>query len=82
MSNVAQLCLVANIILLMRKWNHAFLFLAIVLAWKWQIASQIIKKQTRWSDDKTIIELRYRKNILIWQWEPDIYSCIVPKGIV
>ena len=34
-----QLFLAANTILLMRKWNHAFLLLAITLAWKWQIAS-------------------------------------------
>ena len=27
-----------NNILLMRKWNHTFLLLAITLAWKWQIA--------------------------------------------
>ena len=33
-------CLAANNILLMRKWNHAFLPLAIALGWKWQIASQ------------------------------------------
>ena len=39
MRNVVQLCLAANNILLMRKWNHAFLLLAIALAWKWQIAS-------------------------------------------
>ena len=31
-----------------------FSFLGIALAWKWQIALQIIKKQTRWSNDKTI----------------------------
>ena len=28
-----------DIIPLMRKWNHAFLLLAIALAWKWQIVS-------------------------------------------
>ena len=32
MPNVAQLCLAANNILLMRKRNHAFLLLAIILA--------------------------------------------------
>ena len=32
-------CLAANNILRMRKANRAFLLLAIVLAWKWQIAS-------------------------------------------
>ena len=32
-------CLAANNILHMRKGNHAFLLLAIALAWKWQIAS-------------------------------------------
>ena len=39
MRNVVQLFLAAKTILLMRKWNHAFLVLAIALAWKWQIAS-------------------------------------------
>ena len=34
-----QLCLAANNILLMHKWNHAFLPLAITLAWKWLIVS-------------------------------------------
>ena len=34
-----RLYLASNTILLMRKWNHAFLLLAIALAWKWQIAS-------------------------------------------
>ena len=58
MRNAVQLCLAANNILLMRKWNHNFLLLAIALAWKWQIASLLkifIYKQTRWSNDKTII---------------------------
>ena len=32
MRNVVQLSLAANDILLLRKWNHAFLFLAIALA--------------------------------------------------
>ena len=39
MHNVVQLCLSANNILLMRKWNNTFLLLAIGLAWKWQMAS-------------------------------------------
>ena len=39
MCNVVQLCLAANNILLMRKWSHAFLLLAIAFAWKWQIVS-------------------------------------------
>ena len=58
MHNVIQLFLDANTILLMRKWNHAFLLLVIVLVWKKQIASLsedniFLKKQTRWSNDKT-----------------------------
>ena len=57
--NVVQPCLAANNILPMRKWNHAFLLLAVALAWKWQIASPIIKKQTRWSNDKTTAKSRY-----------------------
>ena len=43
----------ANNILLMRKWNHAFL---LALTWKWQI---FIEKQI--GNDKTIIELSCRK---------------------
>ena len=41
MRNVVQLCLAANTgnILLMRKWNHAFLLRAIALGWKWQSGS-------------------------------------------
>jgi len=53
--------------LLMPKWNNAFLFLAIALEWKWQIALQIIKKQSQWSNNKTIIELGYRKISLFVQ---------------
>ena len=34
MRNVVQLCLAANNILLMQKWNLAFSFFAITLAWK------------------------------------------------
>ena len=37
MRNVIQLFLAADTILLMRKWNHTFLLLAIALVWKWQI---------------------------------------------
>ena len=80
MRTVFLLCLATNDILLMRKWNHAFLPLAIAFAWKWQLDSRasrkrkhwgrewslrfqkiFIKKQTRWSNDKTIIKLSYRK---------------------
>ena len=40
-------------ILLVRKWNHAFLLLAIALAWKWQSASlpeDIHKKKNKLGD--------------------------------
>ena len=47
MRNIVQLCLTANNVLLIRKWNHAFFLLAIALAWKWQFFSQIIKKIKR-----------------------------------
>ena len=76
MGNVIQLCLATNNILLMRKWNHAFLLLAIPLVWKWQIASLPedipYKKQTRWSNDNTIIELGYRKI----SWFVDVMYCV------
>ena len=39
MRNVVQFCLAGSNILLMSKWNHTFLLLAIALAWKWHIAS-------------------------------------------
>ena len=55
-----SLCLAANNILLTRKRKNAFLLLVIVLSWKWQ-PRIFIKKQIRWSNDKTIIELGYRK---------------------
>ena len=66
MRTVIQLCLAyclaANNILLMHEWNYTFLLVAIALEWKWQIASLlkiVLKKQTRWLNDKTIIE-KYR----------------------
>ena len=63
MCNAVQQCLAANNILLMRKGNRAFLLLAIALAWKWQIASlpKDIHSKNIWLNDKTIIELGYRK---------------------
>ena len=61
MRNDVQLCLATNDILLMRKWNHVFLLLAIAPAWNWQIASQIIEKQPPWSSNKRIMTLGYRK---------------------
>ena len=62
MRNVIQLCFPANNILYMRKWNHAFLLLAIAVGCSWQIASPPEDiPQTRWSNDKTVIELGYCK---------------------
>ena len=66
MRNVVRLFLAANNILLMRKRNQAFLLLAI--GWKWQLPRIFIKKQPRWLNDKTIIELdRLSQNIVICQ---------------
>ena len=45
MCNVVQRCLAASNILLMRKWNHAFLPLAIAHAWKWQNARYSLKNK-------------------------------------
>ena len=53
MRNAVQLCLAANNIPLMHKGNRAFLLLA--------SQGYSLKKQTRLSNDKTIIELGYRK---------------------
>ena len=44
MRNVVQLCLAANNILVVRKRNHAFLFLSIALARKWQLPKDIYQK--------------------------------------
>ena len=85
MGNVIQLCLATNNILLMRKWNYAFLLLAIALVWKWQIASLPedipYKKQTRWSNDNTIIELCYRKISWFVNVMYCVSSCDVCKSI-
>ena len=64
MRNVVQLCLAANNILLMRKWNQAFSFLRSLLhenGRSLHFPKIFIKNQTRWSNDKTIIELGCRK---------------------
>ena len=67
MLNVVQLCLAANHILLMRKWNHIFSpscdCFYIKMA-KWQM---FIRKQTRWPNDKTIYySTRLSQNIVIY----------------
>ena len=62
--NVVQLFLAANTILLMRKWNHAFSFLQLLLrenGRSLRFSKIFLKKQTQRSNDKTIIELGYRK---------------------
>ena len=41
MRNVVWLFLVANNVLPLRKWNHAFLLLAITLAWRWQLPEDV-----------------------------------------
>ena len=70
MHNVIQLFLAANNILLMHKWNHACSLLVYVISvyYSWKAARVnhfpkilFIKKQTKWWNDKTIIELGYRK---------------------
>ena len=42
MRNVVQMCLAVKKI--SHAWNHAFLLLAIVLAWKWQLPEGIYQK--------------------------------------
>ena len=64
MRNVVQLCSAADNILLMRKWNHSFLFFSIILVLKYRSASlseDYHYKQTWWTNDKTITELGYHK---------------------
>ena len=73
MRNFVQLCLVANDILLMRKWNHAFLLLAMALVWKWQLPTDIYQKTnsvTEWIRQIVIIIYYY------WsarQWQNTIF---------
>ena len=55
------MCLAANNILFMRKRNHAFLLLVIAVAKNGRSLHLFSKKQTRWSNDKTIFELSYLK---------------------
>ena len=69
MHNAVQLCLAANNILHMRKETVLFSFLRSLLRENGRslcFPRIYIKnlKQTRWSDDKTIIELGYRK--ILW----------------
>ena len=55
------------------KWNYTFLLLTIDLAWKWPNTHFLwifIKKQTHWSNDKTIIELSDCKIILQINYPP------------
>ena len=58
MCNVVQLCLPANDVLLISKWNHSFLLHSITITWKWQngrysfknkLGDQIIKQNNYWS---------------------------------
>ena len=49
-------CFPANSILHMRKWNHAFLLLA-RNGRSLRFPKIFLKKQTRWSNDKTIIQI-------------------------
>ena len=65
MRNIVQLLAASNI-LLMRKRNLAFSFLRSLLREKingrlLHFPKIFIKKQTWWSNNKTIIELGYRK---------------------
>ena len=69
MRNAVQLCLAANNILLLRKETVLFSFLRSLLrenGRSLRFPRIFIKKQTRWSNDKTITELGYR-NIVTCQ---------------
>ena len=59
MFNAVQLCLAANNILLMRKGNRDRS--CVKMADRFASQGYSLKKQTRWSNDKTIIKLGYRK---------------------
>ena len=69
MHNGVQLRLAANNILLVRKWNLAFLLLAI--AWRENALTTLPeddhwkKKKTPWPDDKTILNSILSQNIVI-----------------
>ena len=75
MRNVVQLFWAANTILLMRKWNHAFSFLWSLLrenGRSLRFLKIFLKKQTQWLNDKTIIELGYRKI----SWFVSVSQCL------
>ena len=65
MHNAVQPSLAANNILHMCKGNRAFLLFCdrscVKMADSFASRGYSLKKQTRWSNDKTIIELGYRK---------------------
>ena len=87
MCNAVQQCLAANNILLMRKGNWAFLLLAIAhLKMADHFASQgySLKKQTWWSNDKTIYWTRLSQNIMICQYLADqiIYLSLRLRQII
>ena len=73
MRNAVQLCLAAYNVLHMGKGNRAFLLSRSCVKMADRFASRgysFKKKQTRWSYDKTIIELDYRKLLFIQNISP------------
>ena len=79
MRNVVQLFSAANTILLVRKWNHACSLLVYVISvitpgrQRAQTAFRRYylfkkKKQTQWSNDKTIIFMSITLPISRWIW--------------
>ena len=62
MRNIIQLCLAANNVLLLRKWHHTFSSCdRSYVKMADCFASRRYSLKTRWSNDKTINELGYRK---------------------
>ena len=66
--NVIQLCLAANNILVMCKWNHSFLLLAIVLVWKWQIVLFPTDKSRYFAQPGPVIIVNIQSGIVHLLW--------------
>ena len=67
MANVVQLCLAANNISPMRKWNHFFSFLQSLVCENGRLLrflKILIKKQIQWSIDKTNYRTQLLQNIV------------------
>ena len=78
--NVFQLCLAANNILVMCKWNHCFLLLAIVLVWKWQIVLFPTDKSRFFAQPGPVIIVNIKWGIVHLWWlklKKGVFVCLL-----